>query len=124
MGSSRGGQRDRRSPRPQSVDLDEDRRDVVLAAALVREVDEAPDGDVAAEPDDPGDVVVAQVSVKAVAAEQEARGGREGDASGVDLDVLAIADGARDDVPVGRPSGLLRGDEPLFELPGDERVVL
>ena len=56
--------------------------------------------DVAAEADDPGDVVVSQVAVETVAAEQEARGGGERDAARIDLHVFAVADRARDDVTV------------------------
>ena len=60
----------------------------------------------AAHLDDGRDVLVAQVAVQAVAAEKEARARRERDAPRVDLHVLAVADRARDDVPVrrlGRP---------------------
>ena len=70
-----------------------------------------------------GDVVIAQVAVKAVAAEKGADPGRELDAPRIDLDVFAVADRARDDISMRRFRGLLRRNEPLLQLPRDERMV-
>ena len=62
--------------------------------------------------------------MQAVGAEQEAIARRERDEPGVDLDVIAVADRARDHVAVRRSARFFGRDEPLLELPGDERVVL
>ena len=96
-------------PRPDvllSEHFDDDGGDVVLAAALVRERDRRLGAllelAVAAQL---GDLVVArEVAVQAVAAQQEAIADRDVDVGGVDLDVVLVADRARDDVLAARPS--------------------
>ena len=124
IGPRRRGSGARREHRRRLVDLHQDRGDVVLPAAVVRELDEPPDRRVAAEGHDRRDVGVVEVPVEAVAAEEEARARLDAHDARVDLDVLAVTDGARDDVAVRGPLRLLRGDEALVHLPGDERVVL
>src|ERR1700730_2111442 len=113
-----------RGSNSQLVYFDEHRRDVVLAAALVRELDEALDADRPSHGNDGRDVIVSQISVQTVAAEEKAKAGSERDTSRVDLDVLAVADGTRDDVAMRRTRCFLRSDEPLLQLPRDERMVL
>ena len=89
--------------------LDDERGDVVLAAALVGERDRRVGAlleiAVAAQLGDL--LVVREVAVQAVAAQQEPVAGRDVDVGGVDLDVVLVADGARDDVLAGGLLGLL-----------------
>ncbi len=106
-----------------SVDLDEDGGDVVLATAIVRKVDELAHGDLLTRGDDRTHVLVLEVAMEAVAAEKEAVALVQLHKTRVDLDVVAIADRPSDDVAVGRTLRLLRSDEPLLDLPRDQRVI-
>ena len=78
----------------------------------------------AAQADDGADVELAQVAVEAVAAEEETVAREELHEARVDLDVVAVADGARDHVSMRRLLRLLGGDEALLQLPRDEGVIL
>src|SRR5580704_4507964 len=111
------------SLRGSSIELREHGGDVVLATALVRQIDELLHRRLPPHSDDTRDVGVLQVPVEPIAAEEKAHPRREGYPLRVDLHVLPVAHRARDDVLVRRALRLLRRDETLFELPGDEGVV-
>jgi hypothetical protein len=96
------------------VDLDQNRGDIVLAAAGIRELDEALHGAVRSELDDRSDVARLKVAVQAVAAEEEAIPRAKRDDRGIDLNIVAVADRPCDDVAVRRLLRLLGGDEPLL----------
>ncbi len=110
-----------------AADGEEDGGDVVLAAAIVRRLDQGPRGGRQIVPvavEDPRDRIDVDHRGEAVGAEEEdvARPGLEGER--VDVDARVGAERAGDHGPLGMHLGLLRRElAPAHEL-GDERVVV
>src|SRR5690606_16274475 len=107
-----------------SVHADDDGGDVVFTAAGVGDLDEALDGDLPLVREDVRDLVLAQVPVEPVATEKVDVAWLRFPHARVDLDVVAAAHGARDDVSLAARPRFGRRDQPLLDLPGDQRVVL
>jgi hypothetical protein len=106
--------------------LEQDDRDVVLAARGVRRADERLGRDVRIAVgvlEQPRDLVVAHHRAEAVRAEEDEIAGRELERQRVDLHVRLRAERARDHRPVGMDCGLGLGEAAAPHELRDERVV-
>ena len=113
------------STAPSSPTLHDDGRDVVLAAALVRELDERLDARVAFERERRVQLVGRlEVAVRPSLARTSVSPGDELDDERVDLDALVDADRARDRVLLLDLLDLLAGQLPALDELIEDRVVL
>ena len=98
--------------------------DVVFAPAVVGELNQVLDDlraflDVA----DGCQFAVAKIAVQSIGTQQVSVARAEVDETGIDLDVLPIADRAGNDIAMRRAPGLLWGNQSLLEFPTNEGVV-